>query len=465
MYKLKLSGFLLLLACNFAQAKDYLISSAAELSALKLQPGDKVLLKSGEWKNQRLIFKAQGTEAQPVILQAENPQATVLTGETTLLIDGKYLEVDGLNFRDGYSSKSDVVVFSKNSSHCRFTNSAIINYNPSDKKLDYKWISLFGNHNRVDHCYIKGKTHQGTTLVVWVENTPNEHRIDHNFFADRPDLGANGGETIRIGTSQVSMNESRTLVEDNIFYHCDGEMEIISNKSCYNIIRNNLFYESVGTLTLRHGNFVSVYGNYFIGNGVQNTGGIRVIGENHQVYRNYLQGLAGDGLRSSISVMDAFENPQLFEYWQVKNALIAQNMMVNCRQGFDIGAGRDGKEGKRVVPPKNLSLINNILVSTPAIKFTDEPQGKTIENNWIEGKPGKSSPDGFTQDKLGIRKTGNGLWLPEKGSKAETLLNAELSQKRKMPIKETYVNPDDLLQGKDIGPQWLQRNEKLEVKL
>ena len=71
------------------------------------------------------------------------------------------------------------------------------------------------------------------------------------------------GETIRIGTSANSMESSRTIVENNTFKNCDGEIEIISNKSANNIFRNNLFLESKGSLTLRHGNNALVEGNVF----------------------------------------------------------------------------------------------------------------------------------------------------------------------------------------------------------
>lgn len=90
--------------------------------------------------------------------------------------------------------------------------------------------------------------------MVWLSDKPNYHRIDHNYFGERSALGVNGGETIRIGTSTWSMFDSFTVVENNIFDKCDGETEIISNKSCKNIIQKNLFFECDGTLTLRHGN-------------------------------------------------------------------------------------------------------------------------------------------------------------------------------------------------------------------
>ena len=73
--------------------------------------------------------------------------------------------------------------------------------------------------------------------------------------------GENGGETMRLGYSYQSMFVSRTTVEDNLFTQCDGEIEIISSKSCENVYRHNTFRDCEGTLTLRHGNRCVVDGN------------------------------------------------------------------------------------------------------------------------------------------------------------------------------------------------------------
>lgn len=116
----------------------------------------------------------------------------------------------------------------------------------------------------MDHCYFVGKNHSGTLLVVWMDSSPDFHTIDHNYFGYRPEYGANGAETIRIGTSDWSMYNSNCIVEYNYFEECDGEIETISNKSCENIYRYNTFYRTAGTLTLRHGNRCEVYGNFFL---------------------------------------------------------------------------------------------------------------------------------------------------------------------------------------------------------
>ena len=65
-----------------------------------------------------------------------------------------------------------------------------------------QFVSIYGARNRVDHCYIAGKTTQGTTMVVWLSNESTDqgkHQIDHNHFGPRPKLGKNGGETILDG--------------------------------------------------------------------------------------------------------------------------------------------------------------------------------------------------------------------------------------------------------------------------
>jgi len=92
------------------------------------------------------------------------------------------------------------------------------------------------------------------------------------------------------------------------------------------------FLECKGMLTLRHGNGCTVDGNYFFGNGVSESGGVRIIGENHKVYNNYFENLRGTNYRAALCMVRGKENSALSEYYQVKNALVAFNTMVNCSQ-------------------------------------------------------------------------------------------------------------------------------------
>ncbi len=391
------------------KARIYKISSAAELSAIMLNPGDKVIMKNGDWKNQKLIFKGKGTKVLPIVLIAENAGNVILNGNSSLIIDGSWLVVDGLNFRDGYTLAENVITFSEQSENCRLTNTAVVDYNNPEKKVRNSWIVLYGTRNRVDHCYLKGKTHVGTTIGVYVSNTPNYHRIDHNYFADRPPLGRNGGEILRIGTDVWSMHDSFTIVEENIFTHCDGEVEIVSNKSTNNTIRNNLFYESKGGLVLRHGNKANVYGNYFIGNGKEGANGDRVIGEEHKIYDNYFQDLT-----SAFLIRNAWLNPPLFGYWQVKNAEITGNTIINCKENFVIGAGKDEKA---MLPPVNTLITNNLIYTNQTlILWLEKEADITFKGNVAYGMPDKDLPVGIKildpklkRIKYGIYKSDNVL--------------------------------------------------------
>jgi poly(beta-D-mannuronate) lyase len=266
---------------------------------------------------------------------------------------------------------------------------------------------LYGMKNRVDHCYLKGKTHVGTTIGVYVSNTPNYHRIDHNYFADRPPLGRNGGEILRIGTDVWSMHDSFTIVEENIFTHCDGEVEIVSNKSTNNTIRNNLFYESKGGLVLRHGNKANVYGNYFIGNGIDGANGVRVIGEDHKIYDNYFQNLT-----SAFLVRNAWVNPPLFGYWQVKNTEITGNTIIDCKENFVIGAGKDEKA---ILPPITTLIANNLIYTNHALISQFEKEADiAYKGNVAYGMPDKDLPAGvkildpkLKRIKYGMYQSGN----------------------------------------------------------
>src|SRR5438477_5607710 len=125
-------------------------------------------------------------------------------------------------------------------------------------------MTYFITNNRMDFCFLMIRRPPRSTLQIEVaEKEPNNHLIDNNHFGHRPPLGKNGGETIRVGYSFQSMFSSKTFVENNLFDQCDGEIEIISSKSCDNIYRNNTFNNCAGFLTLRHGNRAAVDNNIF----------------------------------------------------------------------------------------------------------------------------------------------------------------------------------------------------------
>jgi poly(beta-D-mannuronate) lyase len=158
------------------------------------------------------------------------------------------------------------------------------------------------------------------------------------------------------------MQNARVTVEYNLFEKCDGEIEMVSNKSCENIYRFNTFRESAACLTLRHGNRCLVEGNFFLGGKKLESGGVRVIGENHTVINNYFEGTMGRA-GGVISLWAGIPNSELNKYFQVTNALIAFNTIVdNNGPCIKLDAGFGEKD--RTLLPDGVVIANNILHNT-----------------------------------------------------------------------------------------------------
>lgn len=394
-------GLLLPLA---AAAEEMPVADAEALAqALKAaRPGDVLVLAEGEWPDVVIRCKAEGTADAPITLRAAVTGKTVLTGKSALRLGGRHVIVEGLWFRDPDPAVGDTMEFRLDSKHlaehCRITQCAVT-LSPGQQARDAKesrWLGLYGGHNRVDHCYLAGKVTKGATAVVWLgDGQAARHRIDHNHFGPRERLGQNGGETIRVGDSKTSMTEAACVIEDNLFERCNGEAECISNKSCGNVYRRNVFLEVSGTLTLRHGNGCLVEGNVFLGNGASGTGGIRIIGEDHLVRGNRLQGLAGDDARCGLTLMQGVPDSAPHEYFQVRRARIEDNVLVDCRHPILIGL----RDGRGSLPPLD-SVFRNNRVQAPMATVVEarcDATGVSWEGNVFFGRdPGLPETPGIT---------------------------------------------------------------------
>jgi poly(beta-D-mannuronate) lyase len=283
-----------------ANAAEYRVESPKQIKALagKLLPGDVLVMANGNWKNKSIVFRGKGSEEAPITLRAETPGQVVLTGQSSLLIDGEHLVASGLHFRNGRlpqkllttekrdgDNPADVIEMSGR--NCRVTNTAVVNYDC------VSYIYVTGAQHRVDHCYLGDKSSIYAKLEVKAGKDPDFHQIDHNHFGprelERPWLY---GETIWIDAEKRAPNQARVLVERNLFDRCDGDESIIHNMTSGNIYRHNTFFESGGCLSLTGGRNCRVEGNFFIGHGKQRTGGVHVTGGDHVVVNNYLEGLA-----------------------------------------------------------------------------------------------------------------------------------------------------------------------------
>jgi beta-lactam-binding protein with PASTA domain len=429
------------------------VSTLAELNAAiaAAQPGDTIVMSNGAWVDTVIDFDADGLPGQPITLRAELAGMVTLEGQSKLQIAGDNLVVQGLHFKNGtIPAGGNVIEFRGSSSdlanNSRLTECAITDYNPVDPATNYKWVSIYGVGNRVDHCHFSGMNHIGVTLTVWPQagGPANNSRIDSNYFGDRALGTGNGFETIRIGTSGVSEEVSNALVEGNYFYRCNGEIEIISNKSVGNIYRRNTFVENNGQLTLRHGGACTVEGNYFFGNNVSGSSGVRVIGPDHVVINNYFADLNA-GSRGAISLMNGIPDSPLNGYLRTERALVAFNTFVNCENSLTIGVTSTGA----TLPPKDCVIANNVVHSAnaPLVNVLTAPENLLYEGNIMYGSTlGVASSSGIIESDPLLELAADGLMRPAANS---PVLNAAAGS---YPQITTDMEGDARLPGsQDIG--------------
>lgn len=403
-----------------AYAESFLVDSQETYKNTlnNLSPGDEVILKNGIWNDFEITFTGKGTKDKPIKLSAQTQGKVILSGQSNLKLSGEYLEVSGLVFKDGYSPTGEVVSFRTNKEelayHSRVSEIVIDRFNNPFKFENDSWVLMYGQYNRFDHNHLSGKSNKGVTMAVRLnteQSRENHHRIDHNYFGPRPILGSNGGETLRIGTSHYSLSDSFTVVENNYFDRCDGEVEIISNKSGSNEIRNNTFFESRGTLTLRHGNGNIVENNVFFGNGVDHTGGIRVINADQVIRNNYLEGITGYRFGSGLTVMNGVPNSTINRYHQVNNALIENNTLVNV-DNVHFAAGSDSE---RSAAPINSKMQNNLISHSKldnTITIFDDISGINFDGNILSKNQEKKIKQGFESKSFKLKRAKNGLLYP-----------------------------------------------------
>lgn len=320
-------------------------------------PGGIFEIPDGNYANVVLALKASGRPGAPTRLVAKNPGHVFLTGDSALKVEASDVVVSGFGFKEGGIPQGLQHVVEVRGDRVVLEDLSVAAYNQGGRGK--QWVILFGSSNRVTHCAFSGKTTVDPTFQVEIE----ESRVcgtlvERCYFGPRPPLGKNGGETIRIGYSKQAWFEAGVVVRENLFEACDGELEIISGKSCGNWYVSNTFLECAGALTLRHGNHSTVRGNVFMGKGKKETAGIRVIGANHLIEGNHFEGLTKD--LGAIALTAAQENFVASGYWTVSNVRVEGNSFALGKiPAVVFSSMLGGKEGSQKVLPRDCLFISN----------------------------------------------------------------------------------------------------------
>jgi len=399
-----LISFCIFIILSIVSVYSQQVSTNYELNAAisNASAGKTIILANQTWTDVQININKTGTESNPITIKAQTPGNVFFEGRSNISLGGSYIIFEGVIFQNasGLITNGDkiepIIEFRDTSNNdcvnCIVRNIKIDSYNgtSSQETLKFKWIIIYGEYNEVSYSSFIGKNGVGSIINDNHNNsTPDYSKIHHNYFADRVPVnndvnGLNDQDAIRIGVSTTSLSDSFTEVYDNFFNNWSGEVEIISNKCGSNKYYNNTFRDFQGTLTLRHGNNTEVYGNYFFANNNSFSGGIRVIGEDHKIYNNYIEGVnhrkpsgSGSGATGGINVSNGKPNSALNEYYQVKNVQIINNTLVNCDLAIRIGTKVNSA---LTLAPENLIVANNIMLnsSDSAFEETTVPFGTSI---------------------------------------------------------------------------------------
>jgi poly(beta-D-mannuronate) lyase len=432
-----------------------------------------VIMKNGTYADAVISFTNKNcTAGNPVVFTAETPGMVVFEGNSRLSFSGSYIIVEGFTWKNGGKDIGSKSVIEIKGDHSIFRDCAVIDYNNSDLAVDNKWVSIYGTYNTVTSCLLKGKRNLGATLTVWLNNgEAAHHTISYNYFLDRINgPGAdNGLESIRIGDSKTSFTDAHCVVAFNRFENCDGEIEIISNKSCRNSYLHNSFYNNDGGLTLRHGNNCHVDGNFFDGGGKERSYGVRIIGEGHLVTNNYfyqLKGALKEPFRAPLTIVNGLENTPINGYFQVRRAVVAGNVFVNnVTPAIRLGA-RSNREGM-IIPPDTVSILNNVFfddncTGNNVYEALSAASHVTMKDNKVVGKCLNAPKKGFEKVSAG-RREAFGLITDNAGniiSSAEAVYDCKDTGAgaewidagiKAATNKKKYT----ISSAKDVGPVWL----------
>lgn len=389
-----------------AAAATYEVNSIADLQARinSAVAGDIIILHNGVYTTSASItVNRQGNATEPIKILAQTVGGVEITGTRGFNVTSpaKYVEIEGFLFT--HSSGQNQI--RSGATHIRFTR------NFFECTGEGAYLTVAGHDAQVDRNEFRNKSTLGNMIDVRGSGSQIAQRvwIHHNYFHDFTSPGGNGAETIRFGLSGLSLSNGLGVIEHNLFERCTGENELISNKSSSNTYRYNTIVDSPGgELTLRHGNDCLVYGNYF-----RNSAGLRIFGDRHQVFSNYLEAAIGINIGNGDG--EVAEGSPLTSHDRPDNCVITFNTLVNNTRNYFMTGRTNG------LGATNTIFANNIVQGGGVAASLSGPYpGATWGGNIIWETAGAGVMPAGTYDMINplLEAKAKGIFRPQAGSPA-----------------------------------------------
>jgi len=391
-----------LLAAATTHRVDSLAALAAHLD--RANPGDEIVLADGIYATTSSIeVRRAGTATNRIIIRAETVGGVEMAGSHGFQVNSgaAHVTIQGFKFthRAGgaaIQSGAHFIRFARNIFQCAGAG---------------HFLLVAGDDTEIDHNEFRDKSTVGNMIDVRGAEGQVARRvwIHHNYFHDFTSAGANGAETIRFGLSGLSLSTGNGLVEHNLFVRCNGENEMISNKSSGNTYRYNTVLDS-REVSQRHGNDCFYYGNY-----IRNSDGIRVYGDRHKIFSNYLEGNS-IGVNLGNGGGDVYAGALLTAHDRPDDNVVVFNTFINNRTHYQMAGRSRGLGSSNTVVANNLFYGGGVAVAVSR----GQPYTGTWENNilWQTRDVGNLPTAGYQSIDPLLTPDADGIYRLQSGSPA-----------------------------------------------
>jgi hypothetical protein len=390
-----------------ASATTYEVNAIADLQSRinSAVAGDVIVVHNGVYTTTASItVNRQGTAADPIRIVAQAIGGVEISGTHGFNVTSPaaYVVIEGFLFTH-ISGRNQI---RSGATHIRFA------HNFFECTGNGAYLTVAGHDAEVDRNEFRNKSTVGNMIDVRGSGSQIAQRVSihHNYFHDFTNPGENGAETIRFGLSGLSLSQGFGLIEHNLFVRCTGENEMLSIKSGSNTIRYNTLLESPGAqITLRHGNENLVYGNYLRG-----TDGIRIFGDRHQVFSNYLEANSG-GINIGNGDGEVADGAPLTSHDRPDDCVITFNTLVNNTRNYYMTGRTNG------LGATNTVFANNVLQGGGAAASLNGPYtGGMWSGSIIWETAGAGAMPAGTYDVVNplLEAKANGVFRPQAGSPA-----------------------------------------------
>lgn len=439
-----------------------------------LRAGDTIEVLKGKYNlDANVVISQSGTIDKPILIRAKKVgDVTFVKKSFFTLRNVSYVTIEGFVFK----SSSGSAVALESCTYCRVTRNVF-------KLIEFeedKWVYItdaesaeepISGYNRIDHNLFEDKSFKGNMITTdgFHGKKPQVSRhdlIDYNYFRNVGPRSENGLETIRLGQGTLTGSSGFTTIENNLFENCDGDAEIISLKCDDNKIRFNTFRRCQGGVCLRQSSRSEVEGNFFLGEGRQGTGGVRVYRSENKIFNNYFSGLTGSGAFGALSLTngdhDVFTAHEGVHLPPSKN-IFAFNTLVGNDYNIEIGYTQGGKY---TIPPHDNIIANNIIVGykNHLVNIYTKPVNQIFEGNifYPDGSAvmgvSKYLPDQIKEINPMLEEK-DGIWRLTKDSQSVNSSNGDYD----FVVNDVNGRERDIL--KDVGAEEFSKAGKVRVPL